>query len=323
MSEVTPKKEKKPRFMRWYPEKWLDGSIRDEMTAAQRGVWADLLCLGGRNDPPGQVDFTTTKSLARRLGISQKLLWGTLRSTEINKKIRFIKVYVDAESGQKFEEFERSLNEIDTFCEKKSKTGIPLNAIIFLDWNTRQPPYYRQKPYPKKDRGANENDQLLGPENCVMERRGNIKEKDMTEEASPSPTLSASPLPSNSSPKKAKTLKEEFLEMLRECQGYQFSEALDSLLFDFAVKEYPGITILEQTSKKITWWRVHTDALKADPRAQLKAWFAEEARFKSRGGPQKIGNVMAEVDDPDHRKWLGKLLERQKTKKEAEQEEGY
>jgi len=322
--EEEKKKFKRPRHMRWYPEKWLDGSIRDQFTAAQRGVWADLLSMGGRNDPPGQVDFTTIRSLARRLRISPKLLTGTLAAAEKNKNIRLIKVWVDAESGQKFEENELTLSEVDTFCSKREKIGIPLHAIVFIDWNPRQPPYYRQRLYPKKGGKPLQNDALLGSETRVMERIGYNKDKDRDKNKSfaPSPESfsSFSPLPSSPSSNLIEgkiTIKEEFFGLLRSYRGYPFSESLDSVLFSGITAKYPKINILEQTRKKIAWWKEHPDALKAEPRKQLADWLEEEGKFKNRGGPQPVGELIPEMGDADKRNFLMGLV-KPLVKKKAE-----
>jgi len=168
MSDETAKpKRKKPGHMKWYPEKWLRGSLRDELTPAQRGVWADLLCLGCQNDPPGQIDFVSFRTLANSLTISKKLLVATIKDALLNKKIRLIKVWVCPKTGKKFEESELTMNQLVTNARpldiKKSKVGVPLNAIIFLRWNEWQPEYLWQRPYEKRDSRGLSNDEGLGP----------------------------------------------------------------------------------------------------------------------------------------------------------------
>ncbi|TET67930.1 MAG: hypothetical protein E3J56_12060 [Candidatus Aminicenantes bacterium] len=104
------------------------------------------------------------------------------------------------------------------------------------------------------------------------------------------------------------TIKEQFLTILRECNGYPFNEVKDSLFFDIAVIECPGIDYVKQTIKKVSWWQEHPDALKAHPRRQLQDWFKEEYEFQQRNGPQQLGKIMKEVEDPDHRRWIKALI---------------
>ena len=69
------------------------------------------------------------------------------------------------------------------------------------------------------------------------------------------------------------------------------------------------INILKQTEKKIAWWEDHPESLKAKPREKLKEWFKDESAFIKRGGPQKVGEIMPEIKDSDHRKWLQQITE--------------
>ena len=247
MGNDKEKKCKQPRFMRWLPEAWLGNSARFQFTAAQRGVYADLLCMGALNNPPGQIDFTTIQGLARKLNISPKLLSATLKKGEINNNWRFIKVLVDAETGQKFKKFDLTLTDIDIIFDKKSKTAVPLHALIFTDWDSRQTPYYRQKPYPELDsRGVKRGDGLgpeietrIGEERIKEEidiKTDNKEKKDGCATSPPNSNSPFSPLPSppsnpssNPSPK-GKTVKDDFLALLKACPGYPFDEGADSLL---------------------------------------------------------------------------------------------
>jgi len=53
---------------------------------------------------------------------------------------------------------------------------------------------------------------------------------------------------------------------------------------------------------------VHPEALKANPREKLQEWFKEESKFQKRGGPIKIGEIMKELGDSDHRRWVKALI---------------
>jgi hypothetical protein len=334
-AEEKKPKFKKPGYMKWYPEKWLSGSLREEFTSAERGVWGDFLCLGYENDPPGQIDFTSFRRLANRLSISKKLLMMTLRRAVQNAKIRIIRICVDPENGKKFEDFEITLDQLGsiggTFDTKSSKVGVPLYAIIFLRWDDHQPAWLRQRPYRKKGAEAAQNKAKVDPgsdtEKQIKGEERTIKGEEIKLEDSPNPNPPNppnSPLPSTSNPRiiKGKTVKEEFIFLLQECRGYPFDEGKDSLLFDLMVQDCPGINILEQTQIKIRWWKDHDDALKADPRAQLKNFFGEEFKFKQRGGPQGIGDIVG-IEDSDHRRFLGGLLKNDKKKKEPENPDEY
>jgi len=84
-------KAKRPGYIKFYPERWIFGSTRDEMTNAERAVWIDFLALAYLNDPPGQIDFTSFKRLAKQLNISLKLLKGTIKKALANGKIKIIR----------------------------------------------------------------------------------------------------------------------------------------------------------------------------------------------------------------------------------------
>jgi hypothetical protein len=328
------RKTKKPGYMKWYPERWLGGSNRDEFTAAQSGIWVDMLCLGYMNDPPGQIDVTSLHRLANKIQRPKKMVLGTIRRAVLNNKIRIIKVWVDPQNGKKLEDFELNLSDLDTFAQpfdtKKSKVGVPLYAIIFLRWDEFQPAWLRQRPYKKKDTQTTENDAEMGPD---IETHNPIKgeeriNKDVNKDKFENPPPLTSPFfpllspPSSNppnSPLKGKTVKDDFLAILKACPGYPFDEGADSLIFDITVQECTGINILEQTTKKIAWWKNYPDALKANPRAQLQDWFQKEKKFKQQGGPQPIGEILEGVTDPDYRNFLKELTREPKHKRSEEE----
>jgi hypothetical protein len=300
------------------------------MTEAQRAVWTDFLCLAYLNDPPGQIDFTSFRRLANQLNISQKLLHSTIKNALLNGKIKVIRIITDQKTAEKLEDFELSCDQLDAKMinleAAREKVGLPLYAIIIIKWNEYQSEYLRQKPYRKKQGGAGKAGESLTP-NSVTRVTSKGEERRLEEikgeaENPPNENASNSPLPSTSK-ESQKTVKDEFLELLRNCLGYPFEEIKDTLLFDITIKEYPRINILEQTQKKIAWWEGHPDALKADPRKQLKEWFKEESRFKNRGGPQKIGGIMPELNDPDHRRFVAQLLDNPKPKKQEDEGANY
>jgi hypothetical protein len=324
-------KAKRPGYIKLYPERWIYGSTRDEMTDAQRAVWTDFLCLAYLNDPIGQIDFTTFRRLANQLNISQRLLMSTIRGALINGKIKIIKIVTDQISGERLEDSELTCDQLDAkegpSASGREKIGLALYSMIILNWNSYQSEYLRQKRYRQNNSGARKNNENLGLDSVtqVTSKGEERREEETREQEKAEKTLQNShphsPLPSISPPKKDFSKREAFLQMLRDSHGYPFNEGQDSLLFDVSIREYPGINIIEQTAKKIAWWKEHPDALKANVRVQLKDWFAEEAKFKERGGPQKVGDIMPELDDPDQRRFLAQLIAPRK-KRPAIEEEG-
>jgi len=283
--------------MKWfkiYGEKWFIGSTRWELTIEQRAVWVDLLARASINDTPGQIDYFSLKQLADQFNVPLKLLKSTIKRCIEEKKINLL--------------------------PKK-------RIILILSWKKYQSEYQRQVPYRKQDRSnskvTNINDKACNKVTLRKEGEGEEKRKDKTildktkgdnseNPITPNPIKSevSSPILSNSNSLKetGMTKKEQFLSILRGFKGYPFDEVRDSVLFDIAVKECPGINIIKQTEKKIDWWKSHPKALKANPRGKLQKWFKEEFKFQKRGGPQKIGEILAAVNDPDHRNFLKEAL---------------
>jgi len=283
------------KWFRIYGEKWFMGSTRWELSIEQRAIWVDILARASINDPPGQIEFYSLEQLAQQFNVSLELLGNTIKRCEEVKKIKHF--------------------------PKERK-------ILIIKWKKYQSEYERQKPYRKQDRCQSKVTKVTDNfSNKVTlrkegeEKRSKIKKMENREDGkrkeslSPNKNSSNSPLPSNSNSftEEGKTVKDQFLSMLKGCNGYPFDEFQDSLLFDITVKDCPSINIIKQTEKKIAWWQDHADALKANPREKLREWFKKELKFQKRGGPQKVGEIMQGVDDPDQRRWLeGFIKERQK-----------
>jgi len=280
------------------------GSTRWELSHDMRAIWLDLLARAALNDPPGQINYRTLEQIAQFCAAPVRLIRSTLGKCYKHKKIKFKR-------------------------DKASNERI----IIIVNWKKYQSEYLRQKPYRKKRRSDKNREKRItnkvtnndtgkvtnevtdelhieekkGEENREEGRRGEKSTKNI----SPNDNFSDSPLHSNSTPsfdERKLTIKEQFIGLLKGCKEYPFDEAKDSLLFDITVTEHPNIDIIKQTLKKISWWRDHPDALKANPREKLEEWFKEEAEFQKRGGPQKIGEIIKEIEDPDHRRFLKGLL---------------
>lgn len=94
-------KRKKKTWIKFYPEKWLFGSTREELTNAERAVWFDFLALAALNDPPGEFSFFSYRRLANQLNISVKLLKSLIQKASLYKKIELQETQIGSESDEK------------------------------------------------------------------------------------------------------------------------------------------------------------------------------------------------------------------------------
>lgn len=295
--EYEPKQSRANTYIKFFPEKYLWGSTKTELLPDERSVWLDFLCLGSMNF--GVIEVYSRDQLAQQLMISRELLD---RSCE-----KFIK----------YDKIKRRYN-------KKKKKEI----FKIVNWSRYQADYLTKRvkkssTYGEKERIIKKRNPGAGSKPILKERGGEetkTEERILEETREKDPKNPETPnsfYPENSSPlrpspyeeNKEITKKEQFLSMLRNCEGYPFDPMKDSLLFDFSVIEYPEINILKQTEKKIAWWEDHPDSLKAKPREKLKEWFKDEFKFIKRGGPQKVGDILPEFKDSDHRKFIMQLTE--------------
>lgn len=282
--------------MKWFKlfgERWFSGTTRWELTIEQRAIWVDFLAKASINDPSGQINYYTLDQLAGQFSCSKELLEGALKKCIDVKKIKH-----------------------------NSKKRI----ITILNWGKYQSEYERQKPYrqqyggqSKVTKDADNSSKKVTLRGEGEERRIDLDKKEITdknekiEESESSvgiPTISPSPLPSifNTPNEGRLTIKETFLSMLKSCRGYSFDEEKDSTLFDIIVTAYPKLNFIKQLEKKIDWWNLHPEALKANPREKLETWFKKEFEFQKQGGPQAIGSILKEIGNPDHRNWVKQLI---------------
>jgi len=302
-------------YIAFHVEKWLYGTTRMEMEFDEIACFTYILARAAVTgaDPPGLIYYFSEEHLASQLQLPLELLQRTLEKCKKFKKI-------------------------------KIKTLIRENKYVLsvVNWEKYQHVYMHQKAYRARQMAKKEAQKKLISEgtkkhnqNITVRRIGEekriedtiIKDKkgeDIKADNSENPNTpnsnnlgTSSPLLSNSDSFKEGgiTIKEQFLSMLRDCNGYPFDESQDSLLFDITFEDCPGINIIEQTEKKIDWWKKHPSSLKANPREKLKKWFKKEYEFQKRGGPQKIGEIMQGVEDPDKRRWLEGFFKK-KPKKE-------
>jgi len=95
----------------------------------------------------------------------------------------------------------------------------------------------------------------------------------------PPETVACAPFHPPVSGQPLESQKVEFLDLLSNCFGYPVDYEQDSQLFYDIAEKYPEIDILEQTRKKIEWWRTHQKIISRSPRKQLNEWFGKEHEY--------------------------------------------
>jgi len=154
MNEVqssNTKTTKKKTWIKFYPERWLFGSTREEMTNAERAVWFDFLALAALNDPPRQFEFISRRRLANQLNISIKLLNSTIDKATTYGKIEIKETHI----GQVKDKTKRKKDITSTqhvanginLASTQSKIGLTLHIAKILTWAKYQSDYMRQKPH--------------------------------------------------------------------------------------------------------------------------------------------------------------------------------
>lgn len=111
-------------WVKMFVEESLGGTIRFEMTAAQRGVWYDLIMLSARCRTPGIISANENQPYPHRyiagvLNIDEALLEETLE-----------------------------------ICKEKERIAENEHGIVILNWDKYQSEYQRQKPYRQKAKGG-------------------------------------------------------------------------------------------------------------------------------------------------------------------------
>lgn len=297
--EFEPRQSRASTHIKFFTEKYLWGSTRSELLPDERSVWLDFLCLGSMNF--GVIEYYSRDQLAQQLLISRELL-----DRAIKKFVKYGKVrrkYNKREKKEIFTIVNWSRYQAEYLTKRAKKSGV-CEKKERIDETGKSDA--ENKPTLQERKGEE-----IKSEDTIPEEIGEDESETPKTLDSASSEIS-SPLRSTSNPfsEREMTMKDQFLSILRDCKDYPFDEAKDSLLFDITVTEFPDINILKQTQKKLSWWKDHPDALKANPREQLQKWFEEESEFQERGGPQKVGEIMKELEDPDHRNWAKKFIEK-------------
>lgn len=280
-------KAKRPGYIKFYPERWIFGSTRDEMTNAERAVWLDFLALAYLNDSPGQIDFTSFKRLAKQLNISLKLLKGTIKKALANGKIKIIRreVVMDERKNETKTEltFDQLESEMGPPVSSRTRVGVSLYSIIITKWNEYQSEYLRQKPYREGHHGDEKQVEDLGPKPVTQvtnkgeeRRREEIKGEERTDEQESPPSSSTASATSSGSPsEKESSLRGSnpppsvghdssaaatIIAMLKGC-GIQAINELEKGFGDFAcvIVQERGADALKMTSRALEVIREHPD----------------------------------------------------------------
>ena len=287
---------KRPGYIKFYPERWIFGSTRDEMTNAERAVWMDFLALAYLNDPPGQIDFTSFKRLAKQLNISLKLLKDTIKKTFANDKIKIIRqeAVMEEEKMTKIKlAFDQLESEMGPPVSSRTQVGIPLYSIIITKWNEYQSEYLRQKPYREGHRGDEKQANDLDPKPVTQvtskgeeRRREKIKGKERTGEQESSPPSSAASAASSGSPsKKESSLRgsdpppseghdslaaTEIIAMLKECEIQVITEHEDGFdEFARVLVEDFGFDALDTARRTLKLMREHPEWVRVSENAEV------------------------------------------------------
>jgi len=243
--DKRPGRRSEPRI--WlYTEHWLWGSTRSELTLEERAVFIDLLCLGITG--AGKIDITYPEQTADQFRVPRDVFNSTIK-----KGIQYGKFITKRDRARK-------------------------KVFLYIkNWNLYQPEYLHEKPgrslkRGKKGRSAKDtlNDAHVVP---IGERRGEERREGEVREGE----RSGGGPPS--------TQKTEFFKLLQSLSGpsYPFQENEDGQVFDLFTAKYPKVNIIEQTEKKIEYWRENPSALRAHkkgPRVQLVDWLLGEAEYQ-------------------------------------------
>jgi len=295
--EWEPRQSRATTHFKFYSEKYLWGSTRAELFPDERGVWIDFLCLATMNF--GKIELYSRDQLAQQLLISRELL-----DRSIEKFIKFGKVtrkYYKKEKKEIFAIVKWSLFQAD-YLTKKARKSSSYGKKERIGKTSKSDAENLPTLKERKGKEIKSENITLDKINACNSENPNNHYSNKLETSSPLPSIS------NSFNAGELTLKDQFLSMLKDCIGYPFDEVKDSLLFEITATECPNINIIKQTKKKIAWWKVHPEALKASPREKLQEWFKEESKFQKRIGPIKIGEIMKELGDSDHRRWIKALI---------------
>ena len=132
----------KRRWIKLYPIETLNGSIRYQLSSAERGVWFDLLCFSSLCSNTGDICDRDGKTypmdyIANRLNIKMALLKSTLQK-----------------------------------CVAEGRIVFDDNGIHITNWKLYQSEYDRQKPYREAKKSSA--DEELAHQKAHQERVSNM-----------------------------------------------------------------------------------------------------------------------------------------------------
>ncbi len=281
-------KTKQKLWIKFYPERWLFGSTRDEMTNAERAVWFDFLALAALNDPPGQFEFIVLRRLANQLNISMKLL-----KSAIDKALRYRKVQIEKKiMDPKLKEInknslsigDRSVTNSEDLVTSQSKYGLALHIVKILNWEKYQSEYMRQKPYRAQSKDCDRDDISELQESAVeivtqVTDRGEEMRKDENREEETREEGTHADAPISNDKKYFLTFLQEFSEGFQ----YPFDKGLDSQIYDYCMERFPKVDPVRELEKKVEYWKENPGSLMSKgkgPREQLMEFFQMEEDYQ-------------------------------------------
>ena len=233
--------------MQWFKihaQRWFLGSTRFELSLEQRSVWIDVLARASLNDPPGEFCYYSLEQLAIQFQVPLELLKIALK--------RFIEVEKIAHN------------------EKKK-------FIKILNWTKYQSEYERQKPYRKgkfpQEGACNKVTPKVVTE-FPLEKNREEGEKNRREDEEEEREM-------QEGEGKTSNFKHTFFKLLKSFPSYPFQEGEDGQIFDLYNER---IDVIEQTQKKIQWWRENPNSLKSSKkklRQQLISFFCDKVDFQN------------------------------------------
>jgi hypothetical protein len=232
--------------MKWfkiYPQKWLLGSTRFEISLEQRAIFIDFLSMASLNDPPGEFPYFSLDQLGHQCCCAREIVEKAIERLIQTEKIVH-------------------------FPKKK--------RIIIKNWAKYQSEYERQKPYRSQEKASNK---VTTPDITKLplegegeeeekEKRNRNREEEKKREIQEGET----------SPGKI-----QFISILKEFSlsfPYPFSQEEDGVLFDSFARK---IDVITELHKKLEFWKQNPKALgskKKSARLQLYEFFIDEVDFQ-------------------------------------------
>lgn len=269
--EHEPRQKRATTHFKFFSEKYLWGSTKSELKPDERAVWIDFLCIASIN--LGTVEIYSRDQFAQQLVIPRELLDRSIKKFVKNKKVK--RKYKKNEKKEIFSISKWSHYQADYLTKrlKKSTTYEEKERVVKTG-------HSESNLLPTLEERRLDNITLQEEKNII-----NIKSKEDYLEDTEIPIENH---PSNQKPftDGKKGLLQEFLARLGSCKNYPLNDYNDTIMFNHVYEDYPGIDILRELEKKISWWDEHPEALElADsPRQKLVEWFEKEYEFQNGGG---------------------------------------